>query len=123
MSKDRARAAGDTDGVPLPPGHYAQLTAPRGRVRGRERVLVAGGLAMLVAIAVAVIISFTSVQRRSRDGCIDVSAATAIGGSELYRCGATARALCAQSRSRSSVAFTRALDTSCRRAGLPGPHA
>jgi hypothetical protein len=123
MSKDRARAASHTDPVPLPPGHYAQVNAPRRRVRGRERLLVAGGLAMLAAIAVAVIVSFTSVQRQSRNGCIDVSAATAIGGSDLYRCGATARALCAQPRSRSSVAFTRALDESCRKAGLPGPRA
>jgi hypothetical protein len=107
--------------MPLPPGHYAQVTAPRRRARGRDRLLVGGGLAMIAAIAVAVVISFASVQRQSRHGCIDVSAATVIGGSELYRCGETARALCAQTRSRSSVAFTQALDAACRRAGLPGP--
>ena len=106
--------------MPLPPGHYAQMTAPR-RTRGRDRWIVGGSLVMLAAIAVAVVISFTSVQRQSRNGCIDVSSATVIGGSELYRCGATARALCAQTRSRSNVAFTRALDAACRKAGLPGP--
>ena len=41
-------------------------------------------------------ISFTSVQRQSRNGCIDVSAATVIGGSELYKCGGAARALCTE---------------------------
>jgi hypothetical protein len=121
MSKDRACAGSHTDRVPLPPGHYAQLTAPGRRVRGRERLLVAGGVAMLAAIVVAVIVSFTSVQRQSRHGCIDVSAATVIGGSELYRCGQTARALCAVGGSRSTLSFSRALEAACRGAGLPGP--
>jgi hypothetical protein len=107
--------------MPLPPGHYAQLTAPR-RVGRRDRFIVGGGVLLLAAIAVAVAISFTSVRRQSRDGCVDVNAATVIGGSELYRCGATARALCAGRRSpRQSVAFTHALDSACRQAGLPGP--
>ena len=106
--------------MPLPPGHYAQVTRPRAP-RRRDRWIVGGSLALLAAIAVVVVVSFTSVQRRSHAGCIDVSAATAIGGSDLYRCGATARDLCALQRARSSIAFTHALDRACRRAGLPGP--
>jgi hypothetical protein len=107
--------------MPLPLGHYTQITAPRTRTRGRERLIVGGGLAIIAAIAVAVVISFTSLQRQSRHGCIDVSAATVIGGSDLYRCGQTARGLCVQGRSRSTLSFSRALDAACRRAGLPGP--
>ncbi len=36
--------------------------------------------------------TFHVTQHKSRNGCIDVSAATAIGGSELYRCGIDALA-------------------------------
>jgi hypothetical protein len=69
------------------------------------------------------VVAFTSVQRQSRNGCIDVSAATVIGGSELYRCGSAARALCTTPGAGSSqnVAFSRALAEACRKAGLPVP--
>lgn len=105
----------------IPAGHYREITAPRGR-GSREKWLIGAGVAMLAILAVAVVIAFTSVQRRSRHGCIDVSAATFIGGSELYRCGAAARELC-QSPPASAhyLAFRRALATSCRTAGLPVP--
>ena len=78
---------------------------------------------LLAVIVVAVIIAFTSVQRQSRNGCIDVSAATVIGGSELYRCGRAARALCTEpgGEHSSNVSFARALAEACRKAGLPVP--
>lgn len=81
---------------------------------------VAGVLAVIV---VAVVIAFTSVQRQSRNGCIDVSAATVIGGSELYKCGHAARALCTEpgGEHSSNVSFARALAEACRKAGLPVP--
>jgi hypothetical protein len=92
-------------------------------VSRRERWIIGSVLGLLAVICVAVIISFTSVQRQSKDGCIDVSAATVIGGSELYRCGGAARALCTEPGGERSpnVSFARALAEACRKAGLPVP--
>ena len=106
----------------LPPGH--ELEAQRGpTISRRERWLIGSVLGLLGVICVAVVIAFTSVQRQSRHGCIDVSAATVIGGSELYKCGTAARALCTEpgGENSSNVAFARALAEACRKAGLPVP--
>jgi hypothetical protein len=107
--------------MPLPPG-YEQARGSR-RVSRRERWLIAGVLAASALIAVIVVVSFTSHQRKSQNGCIDVSAATVIGGSELYRCGATARGLCtsATGSGKENISFRRALADACRKAGLPVP--
>jgi hypothetical protein len=106
----------------LPPGH--ELRAHRGpSLSRRERWLIGSVLGLLAVICVAVVIAFTSVQRQSRHGCIDVSAATVIGGSELYKCGTAARALCTEpgGENTSNVSFARALAEACRKAGLPVP--
>ena len=107
--------------MPLPIGHWQATEAPR--VSRRERWLIATVLAASAVIAIVVVISFTSHQRTSRDGCIDVSAATVIGGSELYRCGASARGLCtaATGSGEQNISFRRALADACRKAGLPVP--
>ncbi len=104
----------------LPPGHYQEITRPR-RLGSREKWIIGSGVSLLAVIAVAIAVALTSVQRTSRNGCIDVSAATVIGGSELYRCGGAARALCTAQTGRASanVAFQRALADACRKAGLP----
>ncbi|MHB1834611.1 MAG: hypothetical protein ACYCXW_06565, partial [Solirubrobacteraceae bacterium] len=71
---------------------------------------------------VSVVIALTSAPRTSGRGCVDVSAATAIGGSELYRCGGAARLLCRGSAGEagsSNLAFQRALTAACAKAGLP----
>lgn len=105
----------------IPAGHYREISTPRHR-GPHERWIIGVGVAMLAIITVAVVIAFTSVQRRSHDGCIDVSAATFIGGSELYRCGSAARELCQSPPATAHyLAFRRALATSCRKAGLPVP--
>ena len=106
----------------LPPGHGLKVTQRRGLSR-RERWLIGSVLGLLAVICVAVVVAFTSVQKQSRNGCIDVSAATVIGGSELYRCGADARALCTtpSDSGTSNLAFRRALADACRKAGLPAP--
>jgi hypothetical protein len=106
----------------LPPGR--ELEASRGpSLSRRERWLIGSVLGLLAVICVVVVIALTSVQRQSRNGCIDVSAATVIGGSELYRCGTTARALCTEpgGAHSSNVSFARALAEACRKAGLPVP--
>jgi hypothetical protein len=112
--------------MPLPLGHCRE--AGPTRVTRRERWLIAGVLTVSAVLAVVVAISFTSHQRTSRSGCIDVSAATVIGGSELYRCGAAARGLCTAATADGqpnaggqNVSFRRALAHACRKAGLPAP--
>jgi uncharacterized membrane protein len=106
----------------IPTGHYREISQPR-KIGIREKWIIGSSIALLAVIAVAVVIAFTSVQRTSHNGCIDVSAATVIGGSELYRCGATARALCTApgGPGASNVSFRRALAQACRKAGLPVP--
>ena len=108
----------------IPSGHWQEeaVAGPR-KITKRERWILGGVLAVVAVLAVTVAISFTSKQRTSANGCIDVSAATVIGGSELYRCGSAARALCTAPVSGSSqnVAFSRALAEACRKAGLPAP--
>jgi hypothetical protein len=108
--------------MPLPTGHWEHTAGPR-RLRRRERWLIGGVLGLIAIIVVAVVIAFASHQRKSHEGCIDVSAATAIGGSELYRCGTAARQLCTSPRGKSSenVAFRQQLADACRKAGLPVP--
>ena len=98
--------------MPLPTGHWDHSSGPR-RLRPRERWLIGGVLGVVAAGVVAVVIALASHQHKSRNHCIDVSAATAIGGSELYRCGSQARALCTTptptGRSKDFLAFRRAL--------------
>jgi hypothetical protein len=92
-------------------------------IERRERWFLGSALALLGALAIVLAISLASHQRVSGHGCIDVSAATVIGGSELYRCGPAARALCGQPgrTGREFVSFQRALAAACRSAGLPVP--
>lgn len=106
----------------LPPGHAERTIHPL-RIGRRERWFLGSGAVLLAALAVALVISLGSHQRVSGHGCVDVSAATVIGGSELYRCGAAARALCDEPgrAGREFVSFQRALASACRKAGLPVP--
>jgi uncharacterized membrane protein len=109
----------------VPTGHWQEETAPGPRrITRRERWILGGVLTLVAALVVTVAISFTSKQRTSRNGCIDVSAATVIGGSELYRCGAAARDLCSAPNgpgAADNISFRRALADACRKAGLPVP--
>jgi hypothetical protein len=109
----------------VPTGHWQEQAArgPR-RTTRRERWILGGVLALVAVIVVIVAISFTSKQRTSANGCIDVSAATVIGGSELYRCGTAARDLCTAPNgpgAADNISFRRALAEACRKAGLPVP--
>jgi hypothetical protein len=78
-------------------------------------------VAVLAFGAVALVISFATPGKVSHDGCISVSAAGPIGGSELDRCGPEARALCAASEAgaRTGQALAQQLVRECRKAGLP----
>jgi hypothetical protein len=108
----------------LPSGHWQEAPAGPRRITRRERWILGGVLAVVAVLVVIVAISFTSKQRTSANGCIDVSAATVIGGSELYRCGTAARDLCSAPSgpgAGDNIAFRRALADACRKAGLPVP--
>ena len=107
----------------LPPREWHEAPAQR-QVTRRERWILGAVLALVAVLAVTVVVSFTSKQRTSKNGCIDVSAATVIGGSELYRCGTAARELCTAPNGPSAadnISFRRALADACKKAGLPVP--
>ena len=112
--------------MPIPEGHYHELKHGR-KFNPRERWIVPSAVVVFVALAIAaaILISVDGKAHKSGHGCINVSAATAIGGSDLYRCGSQARALCTaptpQHRSKDFLAFRRALADACRKAGLPVP--
>lgn len=108
----------------VPTGHWQEQAAGPRKLTKRERGILGGVLAVVAVLVVIVAISFTSKQRTSANGCIDVSAATVIGGSELYRCGTAARDLCSAPSGPSAtdnISFRRALAEACRKAGLPVP--
>jgi hypothetical protein len=109
--------------MPIPEGQYHELKHGR-KFNSRERWLVPGAVVVVVVIAIAatVAIVLDGQQHKSKHGCINVSAATAIGGSDLYRCGTAARLLCASRAGNGfEVAFRQALADACRKAGLPVP--
>ncbi len=90
-------------------------------LRRREKVLLGGVAGLLAALAVALVISFASSGHKSGHGCISVSLAYSVGGTQIYRCGASAREMCADvNQPGGSVGATaRALTAACRKAGLP----
>jgi hypothetical protein len=104
----------------LPPGHAQAIGEPP-TVRPREKIMIGGVLAAVAALAVILIISLTSAERQSGHGCISVGLAYSTGGDKLYRCGATARSMCARANTSSGIrgSSARALSTECRKAGLP----
>jgi hypothetical protein len=104
----------------LPPGHAEAVRNPR-MMRSREKWLIGGLVGALAALAVAVVIAVTSTGHQSGHGCVDVTIPYSIGGQEFYRCGAAARAMCAQVGVSGGYSGgpARAVATQCRKAGLP----
>ncbi len=83
--------------------------------------MIGGVLAIVAGLAIALVISFATSGHKSGHGCISVGLAYSVGGTQIYRCGATARHMCASvNQPGGSVGATaRALATECRKAGLP----
>lgn len=103
----------------LPPGHARAAREPR-LFRAREKWMIGGGLGVLAAVVVVLVIALAGGERSSGHGCISVGLAYSTGGTQLYRCGASARALCSgvgQPGGTAGVA-ARSLATECRKAGL-----
>jgi len=79
---------------PDPSTHRNEQLRPLQR---REKLLARGvGAAAALALAVVLILSLTHADRRSGHGCIAVSLAYSMGGTENYACGRHARPLCAR---------------------------
>ncbi|MGH2915434.1 MAG: hypothetical protein ACRDMX_10635 [Solirubrobacteraceae bacterium] len=91
-------------------------------MRRHERWTIAGVVALVTALAVAVLVSFASPGPRSGRGCISFSLAYSTGGAQVHRCGAAARAICVEARLPGGGglgdAGARAVAGACRRAGL-----
>lgn len=104
----------------LPPGHGREIAALRPLPR-RERLLAAGvGGVVAILLAIVLVISLAHADRRSGHGCIAVSLAYSTGGTQTYRCGAAARAMCSGVGSPGLTGVGgRAVASACRRAGLP----
>lgn len=87
----------------------------------RERLSVRLAALLTLALVGLVVFSLTSHQRQTGKGCVDFDYTTMIGGAEMYKCGAQARALCAAPASGRSVDsdFSAQLRAACRKARLP----
>ncbi|HUA12427.1 MAG TPA: hypothetical protein VMA83_10525 [Solirubrobacteraceae bacterium] len=80
----------------------------------RERSVVSGVLAVLIAVAVVLALTTGSTTHRGR--CVEVTFASTLGAARIEQCGAKARALCAHP---GRLPHLRAqVEVACRRAGL-----
>jgi hypothetical protein len=83
--------------------------------------MITSVLGLVAAAAVALVISFAAGGRSTGNGCIDVTVQYVTGGTEIYRCGAEARSLCASvgSAGGQNGSLGRAVASECRKAHLP----
>lgn len=104
----------------LPPGH-AQRLRERRAFSGRERWMISGVLGLVAALALALVISLSTTGHQSGHGCVSVGLTYSTGGQQVFRCGASARALCSQAGVPGGITGStgRAVATECRKAGLP----
>jgi hypothetical protein len=103
----------------MPPGHAATTGTPW-RFSKREKWIVPAMAGLLAALAVAVGISLATSGHKSGDGCVDVAVAYSTGGSEIYRCGDAAKALCRSVGAPGGYTgdTARRVAVECRKAGL-----
>jgi hypothetical protein len=111
----------------LPPQHYQETHKARVRGRGDRWFKVVGAL-MAAAIVAVTLISLTSHQAKSGNGCLNFEYSTVVGAENVSECGAPARKLCANpesaNRAQGHIAglendLIAALPRNCREAGLP----
>jgi hypothetical protein len=103
----------------LPPGHAEEIQRRRA-FSGRERWMIRGVVGVLAVGVVALVISFVTVGKKTSHGCVSVSLAYSTGGSQIYRCGAGARALCGGVGRAGGITGkpAEALAAECRKAGI-----
>jgi hypothetical protein len=88
--------------------------------RERRRLLIAMGVVVAVIIAGATVwamASHSSTYDRSRDGCVNVSIASSMGGALEHACGVTARDWCRAVYVQHD-AHAQAVQAECRAAGI-----
>ena len=103
----------------MPLGHGSEQQRLRPLQR-REKLLARGiGGAAVIALVVVLILSLTHGDRRSGHGCIAVSLAYSMGGTQNYECGARARSMCSRVGTPGlSGAAGHDVARACRKAGL-----
>lgn len=111
--------------MPLPPGHYQEVTTPRRRNR-RERWLIGLGGVIVAALIAVALVSLTSPEPKSANGCLNFTYAMVMGGEQFHACGEKARKTCAEPPSLGGSRFgglandlKARLKGQCRLAGLP----
>jgi len=104
----------------LPPGH-AQAIATKLRLPQRERWMVGGIIATVVAVALVLVISFGAAGRSSGRGCIYATIPGSVGAQQIDQCGAQARETCASVATPGAFTAPSAetVAAQCRKAGLP----
>jgi hypothetical protein len=104
----------------LPPGH-ADAIAGRRQLSSREKWMVGGVLAAVVALALALVISFSSGGPSSKGGCIYATVPADTGAQQIHECGAQARGTCQSVYAPGAFTHQAAavLASECRKAGLP----
>jgi hypothetical protein len=103
----------------LPPGH-AEEVARRRAFSGRERWMIRGVMTLVVVGIIALVVSFATAGKKTSHGCVSVALAYSTGGSQIYRCGAGARALCSAVGRAGGITGkpAQALAVECRKAGI-----
>lgn len=104
----------------LPPGHAGELATLRPLRRRELRVLRTVAVALTALLVGAAVLLLTAGGGRTRD-CINITFASSLGGQQLVRCGADARAACAAVNAPGGYAgrVGQLVATDCRRLGLP----
>ena len=103
----------------LPPDHAERLTIRR-PLSTRERRMIAGVLAAVLALAVVLVISLSSGGPSSSRGCIYATIPAATGAQQVSECGATARETCRTAYAPGAYTPQAAsvIASECRKAGL-----
>jgi hypothetical protein len=102
----------------LPPGHAQTITARR-TLTVREKWMIRGVLAVVIAVGIVLAISLGTAGKSSGHGCIYATIPGDVGAQEVHECGATARQTCATVHAAYPAQSAATIATECRKAGLP----
>jgi hypothetical protein len=99
-------------------GHWERQNTSLRRLSPRERILAAvAGVATAVALLVFVVVAVSDSRPEPSRGCVSAVLPGVVGGMTYKACGERARTLCAHRATQRDVG-SRAIQTSCRRAGF-----